>query len=75
MVDVAADRGWLSTALNTMKLTQMVMQGRWQTDSTLLNIHPEMKEMQEDFSINVLFRSWPLNQSVSGSKLNRVFKN
>eukprot|EP01117_Protostelium_nocturnum_P007948 TRINITY_DN2836_c0_g2_i3.p1 TRINITY_DN2836_c0_g2~~TRINITY_DN2836_c0_g2_i3.p1 ORF type:complete len:1451 (-),score=559.69 TRINITY_DN2836_c0_g2_i3:47-4399(-) len=29
MVDVAADSGWLFTALNTMRLLQMVMQGTW----------------------------------------------
>jgi len=36
MVDVAADGGWLFTALNTMNLLQMVIQGQWHTDSTLL---------------------------------------
>jgi hypothetical protein len=32
IIDVAADAGWLATALNAMNLMQMVMQGRfaWQ---------------------------------------------
>ncbi|KAK2718230.1 hypothetical protein QYM36_005522 [Artemia franciscana] len=29
MLDVAADRGWLETALNIQQLVQMVIQGRW----------------------------------------------
>lgn len=36
MVDVAADSGYLFTALNSMHLLQMIMSGRWFTDSTLL---------------------------------------
>eukprot|EP00898_Chlorokybus_atmophyticus_P000832 jgi/Chlat1/174/Chrsp1S03247 len=36
MVDVAAESGWLSTALNTMRLVQMVIQGRWDTDSPFM---------------------------------------
>jgi len=38
MVDVAADGGWLFTALNSMHLMQMIMQGQWFTDSTLLTL-------------------------------------
>eukprot|EP01114_Cavostelium_apophysatum_P011516 TRINITY_DN2580_c0_g1_i2.p1 TRINITY_DN2580_c0_g1~~TRINITY_DN2580_c0_g1_i2.p1 ORF type:complete len:1033 (-),score=339.99 TRINITY_DN2580_c0_g1_i2:504-3563(-) len=38
MVDVAADKGWLFTAINTMQLLQMVMQGNWFTTSTLLTL-------------------------------------
>jgi len=38
MVDVSAEAGWLSTTLRVMQLTQMVVQGRWLTDSTLLNL-------------------------------------
>ncbi|CAM6105785.1 unnamed protein product [Calypogeia fissa] len=33
MVDVAANRGWLQTALSTMHLLQMVMQGLWHDSS------------------------------------------
>eukprot|EP01105_Mastigella_eilhardi_P023253 TRINITY_DN5830_c0_g1_i2.p1 TRINITY_DN5830_c0_g1~~TRINITY_DN5830_c0_g1_i2.p1 ORF type:complete len:744 (-),score=171.52 TRINITY_DN5830_c0_g1_i2:169-2400(-) len=36
MVDVAADNGWLGTTLNAMHLAEMVLQGLWFTDNTLL---------------------------------------
>eukprot|EP00195_Chlamydomonas_chlamydogama_P008421 CAMPEP_0202910650 /NCGR_PEP_ID=MMETSP1392-20130828/52608_1 /ASSEMBLY_ACC=CAM_ASM_000868 /TAXON_ID=225041 /ORGANISM="Chlamydomonas chlamydogama, Strain SAG 11-48b" /LENGTH=252 /DNA_ID=CAMNT_0049600813 /DNA_START=52 /DNA_END=807 /DNA_ORIENTATION=+ len=36
MVDVAADAGWLGTALSTINLVQCIMQGRWVDDSSLL---------------------------------------
>ncbi|KAL3683377.1 hypothetical protein R1sor_001399 [Riccia sorocarpa] len=35
MVDVAANSGWFHTALNTMYLLQMVMQGLWYDESPL----------------------------------------
>ena len=35
MVDVAADGGWLFTALGAMHLAQMVTQGRWHADEGL----------------------------------------
>ena len=38
MVDVAADAGMLTTCLNTMHVAQMVVQGRWYSDSTLLQL-------------------------------------
>ncbi len=38
MVDVAADSGWLNTTLSIMNLLQMVIQGRWHTDSSLLTL-------------------------------------
>ena len=38
MVDVSADGGWLFTALRAMQLCQMVMQGRWLSDSSLLTL-------------------------------------
>eukprot|EP01027_Heterolobosea_sp_BB2_P026939 GEZU01042062.1.p1 GENE.GEZU01042062.1~~GEZU01042062.1.p1 ORF type:complete len:2174 (-),score=564.16 GEZU01042062.1:67-6525(-) len=36
MVDIAAEKGYLTTALRTMQLLQMIMQARWHTDSSLL---------------------------------------
>ena len=33
MVDVAADAGWLATALSGMQLNQLLMQGRWHEDA------------------------------------------
>jgi len=43
MVDIAADGGWLFTALGIMHLTQMVTQGRWMDESPLLDL-PGMNE-------------------------------
>ncbi len=38
IIDVASDAGWLHTALNAMRLMQMVMQGRFLTDSPLTTL-------------------------------------
>ena len=38
MLDVAADEGWLVTVLCLVNLLQMVIQGRWLSDSTLLQL-------------------------------------
>ena len=38
MVDVAADEGWLATALQCMSIVQMIAQGRWLEDCTLLTL-------------------------------------
>uniref|UniRef100_A0A8B9PMV7 Activating signal cointegrator 1 complex subunit 3 n=1 Tax=Apteryx owenii TaxID=8824 RepID=A0A8B9PMV7_APTOW len=38
MLDVAAHHGWLVTALNITSLIQMVVQGRWIHDSSLLTL-------------------------------------
>ena len=38
MIDVAANEGWLATVLRTSLLLQMVIQGRWGTDSSLLTL-------------------------------------
>ena len=42
MVDVAADAGFLLTTLRLMNLAQMVVQGRWHVESTLLTL-PHVK--------------------------------
>lgn len=36
MIDVVADSGWLRTTLQIQILLQMVVQGRWATDSSLM---------------------------------------
>lgn len=36
MLDAAADEGYLTTSLNIIHLMQMVIQGRWYSDSSLL---------------------------------------
>ncbi|VTJ78491.1 Hypothetical predicted protein [Marmota monax] len=38
MLDVAANQGWLVTALNITNLVQMLIQGRWLKDSSLLTL-------------------------------------
>ncbi|XP_078001399.1 activating signal cointegrator 1 complex subunit 3-like [Glandiceps talaboti] len=38
MLDVAADQGWLVTALRIMQLVQMILQSRWFQESTLLTL-------------------------------------
>ena len=46
MVDIASDGGWLCTALGTMRLTQMVSQGRFLDGPQLLDL-PHMSEEAE----------------------------
>ncbi|CAL8248146.1 unnamed protein product [Lota lota] len=38
MLDVAANEGWLVTALSICNLVQMIVQGRWLQDSSLLTL-------------------------------------
>lgn len=45
MVDVISSNGWLSLALSTMELSQMVTQGMWERDSMLLQIPHFTKEL------------------------------
>uniref|UniRef100_A0A8B9PL63 Activating signal cointegrator 1 complex subunit 3 n=1 Tax=Apteryx owenii TaxID=8824 RepID=A0A8B9PL63_APTOW len=52
MLDVAAHHGWLVTALNITSLIQMVVQGRWIHDSSLLTLpYIEVHHLY-------LFRKW-----------------
>lgn len=52
MLDVAAHQGWLVTVLNITSLVQMVIQGRWLKDSSLLTIpHIENHHLH-------IFRKW-----------------
>uniref|UniRef100_A0A8C3F8J4 Activating signal cointegrator 1 complex subunit 3 n=1 Tax=Chrysemys picta bellii TaxID=8478 RepID=A0A8C3F8J4_CHRPI len=52
MLDVAANQGWLVTALNITNLVQMVIQGRWKHDSSLLTL-PNVEQHHLH-----LFRKW-----------------
>ncbi|XP_031554350.1 activating signal cointegrator 1 complex subunit 3-like [Actinia tenebrosa] len=38
MIDLSADEGWLATSLRIMHIVQMVIQGRWLQDSTLMTL-------------------------------------
>ncbi|XP_008070669.1 activating signal cointegrator 1 complex subunit 3-like, partial [Carlito syrichta] len=52
MLDVAANQGWLVTVLNITNLVQMVIQGRWLKDSSLLTL-PNIEHHHLH-----LFRKW-----------------
>ncbi|KAM7382305.1 hypothetical protein PAMP_002043 [Pampus punctatissimus] len=52
MLDIAASEGWLITALSICNLVQMIVQGRWLHDSSLLTLpHVEQQNLY-------LFRKW-----------------
>ncbi|KAM9797925.1 activating signal cointegrator 1 complex subunit 3 [Neosynchiropus ocellatus] len=52
MLDVVANEGWLVSALNICNLVQMIVQGRWLHDSSLLTLpHVEQQDLH-------LFRKW-----------------
>ncbi|XP_045150249.1 activating signal cointegrator 1 complex subunit 3 [Echinops telfairi] len=52
MLDVAANQGWLVAVLNITNLVQMVIQGRWLKDSSLLTL-PNIEQQHLH-----LFRKW-----------------
>lgn len=57
MIDVTSDAGWLRTAMTTMNLMQMIMQGRMISDSPLLMlpyIQPEHVRLLEKRGISSL---------------------
>lgn len=46
MLDLAANEGWLVTALSICNLVQMIVQGRWLHDSSLLTLpHVEQQHL------------------------------
>ncbi|KAF3691498.1 Activating signal cointegrator 1 complex subunit 3 [Channa argus] len=52
MLDVAANEGWLVTAITICNLVQMIVQGRWLHESSLLTLpHVEQQDLY-------LFRKW-----------------
>ncbi|XP_036173870.1 activating signal cointegrator 1 complex subunit 3 isoform X2 [Myotis myotis] len=61
MLDVTANQGWLVTALNITHLVQMVIQGRWLKESSLLTIpHIEQHHLH-------IFRKW--SPGMKGSRV------
>lgn len=47
MLDVAASRGWLVAAISVVNLVQMLVQGRWLHQSSLLTLpHLEQRHLQ-----------------------------
>ncbi|KAM9426396.1 activating signal cointegrator 1 complex subunit 3 [Pholidichthys leucotaenia] len=62
MLDVAADEGWLVTALSICNLVQMIVQGRWLHDSSLLTLpHVEQQDLY-------LFRKWASRNGRSNAR-------
>uniref|UniRef100_A0A8C2Z046 Activating signal cointegrator 1 complex subunit 3 n=1 Tax=Cyclopterus lumpus TaxID=8103 RepID=A0A8C2Z046_CYCLU len=60
MLDVAANEGWLVTAISICNLVQMIVQGRWLHDSSLLTLpHVEQQDLY-------LFRYTPITSSIVG---------
>uniref|UniRef100_A0A665WR59 Activating signal cointegrator 1 complex subunit 3 n=1 Tax=Echeneis naucrates TaxID=173247 RepID=A0A665WR59_ECHNA len=52
MLDAVANEGWLVTAISICNLVQMIIQGRWLHDSSLLTLpHVEQQDLY-------LFRKW-----------------
>ncbi|CAI5769878.1 activating signal cointegrator 1 complex subunit 3 [Podarcis lilfordi] len=60
MLDIAANEGWLVTALNITSLVQMLIQGRWIHDSSLLTL-PNV-----EYHHLHLFRKWNQGKRKSG---------
>ncbi|XP_061675544.1 activating signal cointegrator 1 complex subunit 3 isoform X3 [Syngnathoides biaculeatus] len=59
LLDVAANEGWLVTALSICNLVQMIVQGRWLHDSSILTLpHLEQRYL-------CMFRKWS-NQNGGG---------
>uniref|UniRef100_A0A8C6KKY3 Activating signal cointegrator 1 complex subunit 3 n=1 Tax=Nothobranchius furzeri TaxID=105023 RepID=A0A8C6KKY3_NOTFU len=61
MLDVAANEGWLVTAISICNLVQMIVQGRWMHDSSLLTLpHVEQHHLH-------LFRKWANQKTLRDS--------
>ncbi|CAN9514188.1 unnamed protein product [Ophioblennius macclurei] len=59
MLDAAANEGWLVTSISICNLVQMLVQGRWLHDSSLLTLpHVEQQDLY-------LFRKWANKKSRS----------
>jgi len=51
MIDIAAENGWLTTTLNIMSLTQLIVQGCWETVNPILllpKVPPKLSEVCEE---------------------------
>ncbi|XP_060726018.1 activating signal cointegrator 1 complex subunit 3 isoform X1 [Tachysurus vachellii] len=61
MLDVAANEGWLISALSICNLVQMIVQARWLNDSSLLTLpHVDQQNLY-------LFRKWSSNGGKGGT--------
>ncbi|XP_021913277.1 activating signal cointegrator 1 complex subunit 3 isoform X2 [Zootermopsis nevadensis] len=66
MIDVCAERGWMSTTLRTQQIMQMVIQARWVQDSPLLTLpHLEPHHMYLFMKKGRKLQTLPLLRAVS----------
>ena len=55
IVDVAADGGWLSSTINSIRLLQMVIQAKWYESSPLLTLPHFTEDLVNDLKAKVIF--------------------
>lgn len=75
MVDIQADKGWLTAVIRTITLLQMIVQARWVTDSTLLNLPamtPQNIEYLWNRRIESLAELLPLSQKELIALMNKA---
>jgi len=63
MIDLCAEKGYLKTTLNIILLMQMIMQGKWHTQSILDNIPYFTPQFVKEFKHKYLFELMELNSS------------
>ena len=56
MIDIAANEGWLATTLLGSQVLQMVVQGRWASDSSLLTLPHLLEDHVQLLSLG--FTTW-----------------
>ncbi|XP_014672686.1 PREDICTED: activating signal cointegrator 1 complex subunit 3-like [Priapulus caudatus] len=75
LLDAAADKGWLLAALNVIHVVQMLYQGRWLQDSSLLTLpHVEKYHLGCFRRGNQRIDCLPELMAVVGSKYEVLFK-
>ena len=63
MIDVSAENGWLATTLRVQNIMQMVVQGRWVTDSPFLvlpHVEPHMLYAFRKKGLHAISQLWDL---------------
>lgn len=74
MIDICADQGWLASVLQIINLIQMVIQGRWYYDSSLLILPHVKNENLKYFKIQSKMRSTPSSLISSIPELLQVYR-
>ena len=65
MIDVSAENGWLATTLHIVNIMQMVIQGRWVTESPILilpHLEPHMLYLFKKKKLQSIPELWNLCQ-------------